>query len=39
MARKKKYDFYDDHYKATAVALGKISGAQAKDVAEVDPHR
>ena len=35
MVRKTTYDFYDDHFKATAVALGDLPGAQAKDVAEV----
>lgn len=35
MARKKKYDFYDDHFKATAVALTDIQGVKAIDVAEV----
>ena len=35
MVRKKKYDFYDDQFKATAVALGGLPGTQAKDVAEV----
>ena len=35
MTRKSKYDFYDDHFKATAVALGDLPGAQAKDVAAV----
>jgi transposase len=35
MARKTKYDYYDDHFKVTAVALGDLPGAQAKDVAAV----
>ena len=35
MPRKKKYDFYDDRFKATAVALGNLPGAHAKDVAGV----
>lgn len=35
MPRKKKYDYYDNHFKATAVALGDLTGVQAKDVAEV----
>lgn len=34
MARKKKYDYYDDHFKATAVALGDLPGTKAQDVAE-----
>ena len=35
MARKTKYDYYDDWFKATAVELGALPGIQAKDVAEV----
>ena len=35
MARKTKYDYYDDRFKATAVELGALPGVQAKDVAEV----
>lgn len=35
MARKTKYDYYDDGFKATAVELGALPGIQAKDVAEV----
>ena len=35
MARKTKYDFYDDAFKATAVELGGLPGVYAKDVAEV----
>lgn len=35
MVRKTKYDFYDDWFKATAVELGALPGAQAQDVAEV----
>jgi len=35
MARKTKYDFYDDSFKATAVELGDLPGVQAQDVAEV----
>lgn len=35
MARKTKYDYYDDWFKATAVELGALSGVQSKDVAEV----
>lgn len=35
MARKTKYDFYDDRFKATAVELGNLPGVKAKDVAEV----
>ena len=29
MVRKKQYDFYDDDYKATAVALGALPGVEA----------
>ncbi len=35
MARKSKYDFYDDGFKATAVKPGMLPGIQAQDVAEV----
>ena len=35
MARKKHYNFYDDHFKATAVALTEIPGVLVKHVAEV----
>jgi len=35
MARKTKYDYYDDAFKATAVELGALPGVYAKDVAEV----
>ncbi|HHJ15132.1 MAG TPA: hypothetical protein ENJ80_00360 [Gammaproteobacteria bacterium] len=35
MARKTKYDYYDDTFKATAVELGELPGVHAKDVAEV----
>ena len=35
MARKKKYDYYDDSFKATAVELGALPGVHAKDVAKV----
>ena len=34
MARRKHYNFYDDQFKATAVALTKIEGVKAVDVAE-----
>ena len=34
MARRKQYNRYDEDFKATAVALTKIPGIQAKDVAE-----
>ncbi len=34
MARRKHYNFYDDQFKATAVALTKIKGVKAADVAE-----
>ena len=35
MVRKKQYDFYDDDYKATAVALGALPGVEAQAVAGV----
>ena len=35
MARKKKYDFYGDHFKVTAVELGGLPGVKAIDVAKV----
>jgi transposase len=35
MARKTKYDYYNDAFKATAVELGALPGVHAKDVAEV----
>lgn len=35
MARKKKYDLYDDRFKATAVELGALPGVKAIDVAEI----
>ncbi len=35
MARKKHYNFYDDTFKATAVALTEIPGVLVKHVAEV----
>ena len=35
MARKTKYNYYDDEFKATAVELGALPGVQSKDVAEV----
>lgn len=34
MARRKHYNFYNDQFKATAVALTKIKGVKALDVAE-----
>ena len=34
MARRKHYNFYDDDFKATAVALTEIPGVLAKHVAE-----
>ena len=34
MARRKHYNFYDDNFKATAVALSQVEGVRAKDVAE-----
>ena len=35
MARKTKYDYYDDSFKATAVELGALPGVKAQDVAKV----
>lgn len=35
MPRKKHYDFYDDQFKATAVALGALPGVEAQAVADV----
>ena len=35
MARKTKYNYYNDAFKATAVALGNLPSTKAKDVAEV----
>ena len=35
MSRKTKYDFYGDHFKATAVELGALPGVKATDVAKV----
>ena len=35
MSRKTKYDFYGDHFKATAVELGALPGVKATDVAEI----
>lgn len=35
MARKKKYDSYDDRFKATAVELDDLPGVKAIDVAEI----
>ncbi len=35
MARKTKYDSYDDRFKATAVELGALPGVKAIDVAEI----
>lgn len=34
MARRLEYRRYTDEFKATAVALSKVSGVQSKDVAE-----
>jgi transposase len=34
MARRLEYRRYSDEFKATAVALSKVSGVQSKDVAE-----
>lgn len=34
MARRKHYNYYDDDFKATAVALTEIRGVAAKHVAE-----
>lgn len=35
MSRKTKYDFYGDHFKATAVELGGLPGVKATDVAKI----
>jgi len=35
MARKTKYDFYGDQFKATAVELGALPGVKATDVAKI----
>ena len=35
MPRKKHYNFYDDHFKATAVTLTQMPGVLARHVAEV----
>lgn len=35
MTRKTKYDYYDDRFKITAVELGALPGARAKDVAQI----
>ncbi len=35
MARKKKYDFYGDHFKVTAIELGALPGVKATDIAKV----
>ena len=35
MPRKQHYNFYDDHFKAIAVALTEIRGVLARQVAEV----
>jgi len=35
MARKTKYDYYDDSFKVTAVALAAMPGTYAADVAEI----
>jgi len=35
MARKTKYDTYNDAFKATAVELGALPGIQALDVAKI----
>lgn len=34
MARRKHYNYYNDQFKATAVALTNIAGVKATDVAE-----
>ncbi len=34
MARRKHYNYYNDHFKATAVALTNIVGVKATDVAD-----
>ncbi len=35
MVRKKRYDFYGDDFKATAVALGALPGVESRAVAGV----
>ena len=35
MVRKKQYDYYDDDFKATAVALGALRGVETQAVAGV----
>ena len=35
MFRKTTYNYYDDRFKATALALGELTGAKAMDVAVV----
>jgi transposase len=35
MKRKTIYDFYGDHFKATAVELGGLPGVKASDVAKI----
>ncbi len=35
MARKKHYKFYDDHFKATAVALTDIPSVLVREIAQV----
>jgi transposase-like protein len=35
MARKTKYDFYNDQFKATAVELGALPGIKARNVADI----
>ena len=35
MSRKTTYDYYDDRFKATAVALGELTNVKALDVAEL----
>ncbi len=35
MARKKKYNFYGDHFKVTAIELGALPGVKATDIAKV----
>ena len=35
MSRKTTYKYYDDQFKAPAVALGELTGAKAMDVAVV----
>ncbi|MBL4744559.1 MAG: transposase [Cycloclasticus sp.] len=35
MARKTKYDYYDDDFKVTAIELGSLPKVKSKDVADI----